>query len=61
MFCGLRNDVFVLRGTARPGSDLYLVDGGLLPPRIDVLAPQSAISFREMLRRLGRIDRAGTR
>ncbi|WP_429886379.1 hypothetical protein [Geoalkalibacter halelectricus] len=61
IFCALRNDVFVLRGTARPGSDLYLVEGGLLPPRIDVLAPQSAISFREMLRRLGRIDRAGTR
>ena len=61
LFCALRNDVFVLRGTARPGSDLYIVEGGLLPPRIDVLAPQSAISFREMLRRLSRIDRAGSR
>lgn len=61
VFCALRNDVFVLKGTARPGSDLYIVDGGLLPPRLDVLAPQSAISFREMLRRLGRIDRAGSR
>lgn len=61
VFCALRNDVFVLKGTARPGSELYIVDSGLLPPRLDVLAPQSAISFREMLRRLGRIDRAGSR
>jgi translocation and assembly module TamB len=61
VFCALRNDVFVLKGTARADSDLYIVEGGLLPPRIDILAPQSAISFREMLRRLGRIDRAGSR
>lgn len=61
VFCVLRNDVFVLRGTARAGSDLHIVDGGLLPPRIDVLAPATSISFREMLRRLGRIDRTGSR
>jgi len=61
LFCALRNDVFVLKGTARDDSDLHIVDGGLLPPRIDVLAPGTAVSFREMLRRLDRIDRTTTR
>jgi hypothetical protein len=61
LFCVLRNDVFVLKGTARSDSDLHLVDGGLLPPRIDILAPGTGISFREMLRRLERIDRTATR
>ncbi|MBD1401554.1 hypothetical protein [Pelovirga terrestris] len=59
--CVLRNDVFVLKGTARADSDLHLVDGGLLPPRIDILAPGTGVSFREMLRRLERIDRTTTR
>lgn len=61
LFCALRNDVFVLKGTARSDSDLHLVDGGLLPPRINVLAPGTGVSFREMLRRLERIDRTATR
>jgi hypothetical protein len=61
LLCVLRNDVFVLKGTARSDSDLHLVDGGLLPPRIDILAPGTGISFREMLRRLERIDRTATR
>lgn len=57
--CNLREDVFTLRGTARPDSRRYLVDGGLLPPKIDIVAPERPISFREMLRRLKRIDRTG--
>ncbi|WP_225072602.1 hypothetical protein [Desulfuromonas sp. CSMB_57] len=57
--CDLENDVFRLRGSARKGSDRYLVYGGWLPPRIDILAPQQPISFREMLKRLERIDRTG--
>jgi hypothetical protein len=56
--CDLEKDVFHLRGTARSGSDRYLVFGGALPPKIDIIAPPSAISFSEMLRRLKRIDRA---
>jgi translocation and assembly module TamB len=55
--CDLEKDVFHLRGTARPGSDRYLVYGGLWPPKIDIIAPPSAISFSEMLRRLQRIER----
>lgn len=59
MSCNLAEDVFTLVGTARPDSRRYLVDGGLLPPKIDIVAPQRPISFREMLRRLKRLDRAG--
>lgn len=56
--CDLDRDLFQLRGTAREGTDRYLVDGGILPPRIDIIAPPSAISFSEMLRRLQRMERA---
>ena len=57
MICSLHNDAFYVRGTAKPGSDQYLVDGGLLPPRIDVIVSSPAISFKEMMRRLKRIER----
>lgn len=59
--CELAEDVFTLRGIARPDSRRYLVDGGVLPPKIDILASEQPISFREMLRRLKRLDRAGRR
>lgn len=57
--CTLEKDVFRLDGTARPGSLKYLVDGGILPPRIDVVISSPTISFTEMVRRLQRIERAG--
>ena len=56
--CELERDVFHLRGTARADTDRYLVYGGALPPKIDIVAPPSAISFSEMLKRLQRIERA---
>jgi hypothetical protein len=56
--CTLNNDSFRLRGTAREGEDSYLVYGGLLPPKIDIIAPERAISFKEMLKRISRLDRA---
>jgi len=55
--CSLHNDAFYLRGTAKPGSDQYLIDGGLFPPKIDVIISSPAISFKEMMRRLKRIER----
>ncbi len=61
IYCSLKNDVFTLRGTAKPGSDRYLVESGWLPPKIDILAPTSTISFKEMLKRVGRIDRKAAR
>ncbi len=56
--CELERDVFHLRGIARSDTDRYLVYGGALPPKIDIVAPPSAISFSEMLKRLQRIERA---
>lgn len=56
--CKLERDLFQLRGIARSDTDRYLVDGGLLPPKIDIIAPPSAIAFSEMLKRLQRIERA---
>lgn len=55
--CALENDLFQLRGTAREGSDQYLIHGGLIPPKIDILAPSRTISFKEMVKRLGRLER----
>ncbi len=57
--CSLENDTFTLLGTALSGSNRYLVHGGLLPPRIDITTTTPTISFKEMLNRLGRIERAG--
>lgn len=58
--CALDNDTFTLLGTALPGSSRYLVHGGLLPPKIDITTTTPTISFKEMMNRLGRIDRAGS-
>jgi|GEM_PF-897645 len=55
--CSLENDVFLLRGTAREDSDKYLIYGGLIPPKINIVAPSRNISFKEMVKRLGRLDR----
>jgi len=57
--CSLHNDVFRLAGTAKPGTDSYLIYGGWMPPRIDVIVSSPTISFQEMVRRLKRIERAG--
>ncbi len=56
--CTLRNDQFHVIGLARADTDQYLVDGGLLPPKIDVIMSSPTISFREMVQRLKRIERA---
>jgi hypothetical protein len=57
--CSLQNDVLRLEGTARPGDTTCLVDGGWLPPRIDIIVSSPTISFQEMVKRLKRIERAG--
>jgi len=59
ILCWLENDVFHLKGTAREGSDQYLIYGSLLPPRIDVIVSTPTISFKEMVKRLQRIERTG--
>jgi hypothetical protein len=55
----LHNDVFRLGGTAKPGTSSYLIDGGWLAPRIDVIVSSPVISFQEMVKRLKRIERTG--
>ncbi|MFK5925077.1 MAG: hypothetical protein QM483_00475 [Desulfuromusa sp.] len=57
--CSLKNDTFTLIGTALPGSEKYLVHGGLLPPKIDITTTTPTISFKEMVNRLSRINRTG--
>ncbi len=51
----LRNDHFLLKGVEREGRKGYLVKGGLLPPRANVISYTQDISFREMVKRLERI------
>ncbi len=58
ILCWLQNDHFHLEGSGRADSNQYLVYGGLLPPRIDVVVSSPTISFKEMVRRLKRIERA---
>ena len=58
ILCWLQNDHFHLEGSGREDSNQYLVYGGLLPPRIDVVVSSPTISFKEMVRRLKRIERA---
>ncbi len=55
----LRNDNFTLRGIVREGGLEYLVRGGVLPPKVNVINYTQEISFREMVKRLKRIQLAG--
>jgi len=52
---GLRNDRMVLHGIMRQGDREYIVKGGLLPPKVDVISYTQEISFKELIRRLRRI------
>lgn len=53
----LRNDNLLLLGVAGDGNDSqYLVKGGLLPPKVDVITYNQNISFKEMVSRLKRIS-----
>ena len=57
--CSLKNDKFVLIGIEVEGNKGYLVKGGLLPPKVNVISYTQNISFREMVKRLKRIQEAG--
>lgn len=57
--CVLKNDLLHLKGTAREGNDSYLIYGGWLPPRIDVIVSSPTIAFQEMVKRIKRIERTG--
>jgi len=51
----LRNDNLILLGVESRENRGYLVKGGLLPPRVDVINYNQNISFQEMVKRLKRI------
>jgi len=54
----LRNDRMRLHGIMREGSKEYIVKGGFLPPRVDVVSYTQDIAFKELVRRLKRIKGA---
>lgn len=51
----LRNDNLLLLGIDNRGNKSYLVKGGILPPKVDVINYNQNISFKEMVKRLKRI------
>jgi hypothetical protein len=51
----LNNDNLLLYGLESTGNVGYLVKGGFLPPKVDVINYTQNISFKEMLKRLKRI------
>ena len=52
----LRNDNFLLLGLTPEGNRHYIVKGGLLPPKVDVINYTQNVSFQEMVERLKRIN-----
>ncbi len=55
----LRNDNLSLIGVESKGNIGYLVVGGILPPKVDIITYNQNISFREIVSRLKRINRTG--
>ncbi|GMR04988.1 MAG: hypothetical protein BMS9Abin23_0911 [Thermodesulfobacteriota bacterium] len=56
----LKNDQFLLIGIETVGDKGYIIKGGLLPPKVDVISYTQLISFKEMVKRLKRIELIGT-
>jgi hypothetical protein len=55
----LKNDNLLVLGIGGEDGVGYLVKGGLLPPKVDVINYTQNISFKEMVKRLMRIKQAG--
>jgi len=51
----LKNDNLLLLGIDSSDGKSYLVNGGLIPPRVNVINYNQNVSFQEMVRRLKRI------
>jgi len=56
----LKNDRFLLLGIEKEGDKEYIVRGGALPPKVDVINYTNVISFKEMVKRLERIRLIGS-
>jgi hypothetical protein len=52
----LKNDNFLIHGIYTEGDRHYLVKGGALPPKVDVINYTRNVSFREMTGRLKRLQ-----
>ncbi|MFQ5442352.1 MAG: hypothetical protein ACE5EB_06480 [Thermodesulfobacteriota bacterium] len=55
----LKNDKFLLIGIETEGDKGYIIKGGFLPPRVDVISYTQNISFKELVERLKRINIIG--
>ena len=51
----LRNDNLLLSGIKGEGGKQYLVKGGIIPPKVNVISYTQNISFQDMVKRLKRI------
>ncbi len=56
----LKNDKLVLRGVESREGKEYLVVGSFLPPTVNIISHTQEIGFRELLRRLESIQKAGS-
>ncbi|MBF0172590.1 MAG: hypothetical protein HQL83_03975 [Magnetococcales bacterium] len=57
--CALKNDMFELTGIKNENGKAWLVDGGLLPPKVEVISHQRFIPWKEMVARIQRIGQSG--
>ena len=56
----LKNDKMILRGVETRNGQEYLVVGTLLPPTVNIVSHTQEIGFRELLRRLERVQKSGS-
>ncbi len=52
----LKDDNFILTGIERSGDKGYLIKGAFLPPRVDVVSYSQNISFKELVKRIRRVQ-----
>jgi len=56
----LKNDELLLLGIETEGDKGYIIKGATFPPKVDVVSYTQRISFKEMMKRLGRVDLSAT-
>ncbi|MBF0108205.1 MAG: hypothetical protein HQL76_03410 [Magnetococcales bacterium] len=56
--CTLKNDMFELSGVRNENGKSWLVEGGWVPPKVDVVSHQRSIPWTEMIDRLRSIGRS---
>ena len=52
----LKDDNFILTGIETEGDKGYLIKGAFLPPRVDVISYSQNISFKELVKRIKRVQ-----